>query len=137
MLMRMDLRLSWESLSFAVPLPDGGNVVVEYRRLPTDVDGIDRVALVASIDDHPVAVARLIALPGDAEIAFLVDDEHQRRGIGSILRDELVAIAYARGIYRLHAHVVPDNVAIRRLLAAPTLHLISDRGHVLELVLAA
>ena len=136
MLLRMDLRLSWESLPLVVPLPAGGNVVVEYQRAPREVDGVDHVALVASIDDHPVAVARLIELPGDAEIRFLVDDEHQRRGIGSILRDELLAIAHARGIYRFHANVVPENVAIRRLLSAPALHLVGDRGHVLELVLA-
>ncbi|HEX5064263.1 MAG TPA: GNAT family N-acetyltransferase, partial [Kofleriaceae bacterium] len=112
----MDLRLSWESLPLMVPLSDGGNVIVEYQRPSTNVDGIDRVALVASVDDQPVAVARLIELPGDAEIRFRVDEDYRRRGIGSILRDELLAIAHARGIYRFHANVVPDNVAIRRLL---------------------
>lgn len=132
----MDLRLSWESLPLVIPLADGVNLVVEYQRQPTDVDGIDHIALVASIEDRPVAVAQLIATPGDAEIVFDVANEHQRRGIGSILRDELVAIAQVRGIYRLHANVLPDNIAIRRLLAAPALYVIADRGHVLELVLA-
>ncbi|HEY5944866.1 MAG TPA: GNAT family N-acetyltransferase [Kofleriaceae bacterium] len=109
----------------------------EDWRYLTSVDGVDHVALVASLAGEPVAVARLIALPGDAELAFLVDDAHQRRGIGSVLRDALIAIARERGIYRLHAHVLPDNVAIRRLLSTPSLHVVGDRGHVIELVLAA
>src|SRR5262249_22507243 len=92
----------------------------QWRYL-TAVDGVDHLAFVASIAGHPVAVARMIVMPGDAEIAFLVSDAHQRRGIGSILRDHLVGIARARGMYRMHAHVLPENAAIRRLLATPGL----------------
>ena len=118
---------------FRAPVSDLSDA--QWRYL-TRVDGIDHVALVALIEDRLVAVARLIVRPGEAELAFLVGDEVQRRGIGSVLRDALLAIAYARGARRLCAHVMPDSVAIRRLLAVPTVHLIADRGDVLELVLA-
>jgi len=136
----MDLRPSWESqLPVVVTLPDGSAVVVDRIRGAHGavLHDVDHVALIASLGDKPVAVARMIAFAGDAELAFFVKWEHQRRGIGSILRDELVAIAQARGLRRLHAHVLPDNVAIRRLLATPSFDLVGDRGHVLELVLAA
>ena len=69
-------------------------------------------------------------------VAFLVDDLYQRRGVGSALRDELIAAAHARGARRLCAHVLPLNVGIRRLLTAPALQLIADRGDLLELVIA-
>jgi GNAT superfamily N-acetyltransferase len=133
----MDLRLLWESQrSFVVSLPDGETLTVTPLRPTDDLDGIDEIALVATLGGERVAVGRLIALPGDAEIAFLVDVAHQRRGIGAVLRDALLASARERGIYRMHAHVLPHNVAIRRLLDTPVLELVGDRGHVLELVLA-
>jgi GNAT superfamily N-acetyltransferase len=107
----------------------------QWRYL-TRVNGIDHIGFVASLAGAPVAVARMIVMPGDAEIAFLVSDAQQRRGIGSILRDLLVGIARQRGMYRMHAHVLPENLAIRRLLATPNLHVVADTGRVLELVLA-
>jgi RimJ/RimL family protein N-acetyltransferase len=160
----MELRLMRESQRLSnVPLRDGETLTVAplcptdeprlrdwFRRVSADSrshvtarddaqwqdDGIEHIALVASIDRDVVGVARLIALPGDAEVAFLVDDDHQRRGIGTALRDALLQIARERGIYRLHAHVRPDNTAIRRLLDTPALELVGDRGHVLEMVFA-
>ena len=107
----------------------------QWRYL-THVDGVNHVALVARLAGKPVGVGRLILREGAAEIAFLVDDDHQRCGIGSILRDHLLDIARERGIYRLQAHVLPSNIAMRRLFDLPDLA-VSDRGDVIELVLAA
>jgi GNAT superfamily N-acetyltransferase len=101
-----------------------------------NVDGIDHVALLAMANTRVVGVGRLIVHPGESELAFLVDDHYQRRGVGSALRDELIAAAQQRNARRLCAHVLPLNIGIRRLLTAPALQLVADRGDVLELVLA-
>jgi GNAT superfamily N-acetyltransferase len=105
----------------------------QWRYL-THVDGITHVALVARVGGKPAGVGRLILRAGAAEIAFLVDDDHQRCGIGSILRDRLLDIARERGIYRLQAHVLPSNIAMRRLFDLPEVA-VSDRGDVIEVVL--
>jgi ribosomal protein S18 acetylase RimI-like enzyme len=44
-----------------------------------------------------------------AEIAFEVADEHQGRGIGSVLATQLVADARAAGVTELRATVCGDN----------------------------
>jgi GNAT superfamily N-acetyltransferase len=131
----MDLRPSWERRHPAVVRLRGGEAL-EVAFVQSDLGGVPQITVLASTGFEVVAAARLIALPGDAEIEFVVEDAHQRRGIGTALRDTLVRIARERGIYRLHARVAPENVAIRRLLAAPTLELLFDRGDVLELVVA-
>lgn len=104
----------------------------EWRYL-TRIDQRDHVALLALRADGAIAgVARMIRLSGErdlAEIAFLVGDDLQQRRIGSLLRDTLIAIAKRRGYRTLYAYVLPDNVAIRRLLGG---HVI-DRGGLLEL----
>ena len=53
----------------------------------TTVDHVDRVALVAELGDRLVAVARYDRVPGSdsAEVAFVVSDAHQGRGIGTAL----------------------------------------------------
>lgn len=116
-----------------------GALSPEQWRYLTHVDGEDHVALVALIGVRLVGVARMIRIEGTedaAEIAFLVADEMQRRRVGSVLRDAVLAIARRRAYRRLHAYVLPDNVAIRRLLAgSPGTY--SDRGDVLELVVPA
>jgi acetate---CoA ligase (ADP-forming) len=47
-----------------------------------------------------------------AEAAFLVADEWQGRGLGSILLSRLAAVARARGIATLVAYVLPENHAM-------------------------
>jgi GNAT superfamily N-acetyltransferase len=97
----------------------------------TNVDGRDHVALVARAGDRIVGVARFIRL-GDrserAEVAFVVVDDFQHRGLGRALRDALLTQARIRGVRFLHASVLSDNVGIRRLLAGPRLSLVSDNG---------
>jgi len=77
----------------------------------TTVDHVDRVALVATLGDRIVGVARYERLPdGDtAEAAFVVADEHQGRGIGALLLEHLAAAARERGINHFEATVLPDN----------------------------
>jgi GNAT superfamily N-acetyltransferase len=102
------------------------------------VDG-DRHVLVAYVDGdpEPAGIARLVRDGASAEIAFEVVDEHQGRGIGSVLADELAAVARASGIRELRATVCGDNppvVSLLRRLASP-LH-VSWRGREREFVLA-
>lgn len=110
----------------------------QWRYL-TRVDGHDHVALVAWLSGSVVGVGRWIRDPQEprvAEIAFLVGDEHQRQGIGSRLRDALVAAARVREIDRLRAYVLPGNRGIRRLLLRGSgLEIVFDRGTLLEFAL--
>ncbi|MCW2940873.1 MAG: CoA-binding domain protein [Actinomycetia bacterium] len=76
----------------------------------TTVDHQDRVAMVATIGDQMVAVARYDRIrDGEAEVAFLVEDAHQGRGLGSVLLEHVAAAARERGLRRFVASVLPDN----------------------------
>ena len=60
----------------------------------THVDHGDRVALVAQLGADLIGVGRYDRIDGgtdDAEVAFVVDDAHQGRGIGSVLLEHLAA----------------------------------------------
>jgi RimJ/RimL family protein N-acetyltransferase len=104
-------------------------------RYLTRIDQVDHVGILALIEGELVGVGRMIRLadaPDIAEIAFLIGDGQQRRGIGSALRDLLVEIGRMRGYRKLYAFVLPENIAIRKLLQAPTT---VDRGGLLEVSL--
>jgi GNAT superfamily N-acetyltransferase len=59
-----------------------------------NVDYTDRVALVATEGGELIAVARFDRLnPRDAEVAFVVRDDHQSRGLGAVLLEHLAAAA--------------------------------------------
>ncbi|ACQ80185.1 GCN5-related protein N-acetyltransferase [Beutenbergia cavernae DSM 12333] len=76
----------------------------------TNVDHVDRVALVLTIGDDIVAVGRYDRLDqARAEVAFNVADAYQGRGLGSILLEHLAAAARERGIRRFVADVLPGN----------------------------
>jgi acyl-CoA synthetase (NDP forming)/GNAT superfamily N-acetyltransferase len=89
-----------------------------YPRMPqrdlerfTTVDHCDRVALVAMLGHDIVAVGRYDRLgEGDsAEVAFVVADAHQGRGLGSILLEHLAAAARESGLTRFVAEVLAEN----------------------------
>jgi acyl-CoA synthetase (NDP forming)/RimJ/RimL family protein N-acetyltransferase len=86
----------------------------------TTVDHEDRVALVALLDDRFVAVARYDRTPGttEAEVAFVVADEHQGRGVATLLLEHLAAAARERGITRFFAETLPDNRAMQGVFKA-------------------
>ena len=76
-------------------------------------------ALVAHIlgDPRPVALAQLVRTGGDtAEIAFVVADEHQHRGIGSALTRMLLDDARVAGIKEITALATGDNRAAVALI---------------------
>lgn len=80
----------------------------------TCVDYLNRLALVAEIDDRVIAVGRFDRQPGDAEaeVAFVVSDEYQHHGIGSVLLDELAGAARERGILSFRAETLAENRAM-------------------------
>lgn len=106
----------------------------QWRYL-TEVDGHDHVALVAWRGGEVAGVGRWIRFeddPGLAEIAFLVGDDVQRTGIGTLLCARLVDAARAHGVERFRGYVLPHNRGIRRLLAAPMFERIRDTGRLID-----
>ncbi|MDQ3054178.1 MAG: GNAT family N-acetyltransferase, partial [Actinomycetota bacterium] len=77
----------------------------------TNVDHHDRVALIVLLGEELIAVGRYERLPDrdEAEVAFLVEDAHQGRGLGSVLLEHLAAAAQERGIRRFVAEVLAEN----------------------------
>ncbi|MGW6375993.1 bifunctional acetate--CoA ligase family protein/GNAT family N-acetyltransferase [Rhodococcus sp. NPDC055112] len=80
----------------------------------TTVDHKDRVAFVAVLGDEIIAVGRYERLldVGDgrsAEVAFVVADAHQGRGLGPILLEHLAAAAAENGLTMFVAEVLAEN----------------------------
>lgn len=88
-------------------------------RLPSDlahllanVDYDRRMAIVAiGPEEQIIAVARYKydEAAGEAEIALVVQDQWQGKGLGTLLFGELLAYAETRGIPRFRAYVLWDN----------------------------
>jgi acyl-CoA synthetase (NDP forming)/RimJ/RimL family protein N-acetyltransferase len=111
----------------------------------THVDHHDRVALVLTLADTLIAVGRYDTMPADttpadttpgdttpvgtgpsgdgdqakrpveAEVAFLVQDAHQGRGIGQLLLEHLAQAARENRVDRFVAEVLPDNQRMLRI----------------------
>ncbi|TWV57294.1 GNAT family N-acetyltransferase, partial [Streptomyces misionensis] len=85
----------------------------------THHDFVDRVGLAATVGGEFIATVRYdrigtggapASAPADeAEVAFLVQDAHQGRGVASALLEHIAAVARERGIRRFTAEVLPAN----------------------------
>src|SRR3954469_13068691 len=76
----------------------------------TTVDHVNRVAFVLTLQGRIIAVGRYdVIRPGEAEVAFLVEDQHQGRGIAQLLLEHLAQAGRERGVDRFVAEVLPDN----------------------------
>jgi acetyl coenzyme A synthetase (ADP forming)-like protein len=116
-LARMYEALSADSVyyRFFSPVPRATATALEMNRLGTA--GHDtRVAL---LGDEIVAAARYdVVSPGVAEVAFVVADEHQGRGVGTLLLEHLAVLARAKGIHTFAADTLPNNAKMLGMFAA-------------------
>jgi RimJ/RimL family protein N-acetyltransferase len=99
----------------------------DWAQILADVDYDRKMAIGAvGADGGLVAVARYSYDPAasEAEIALVVQDGWQGKGLGTILLRELLAYAEERGIRRFRAYVLADN---RRMF-----RLVSEQGRITE-----
>jgi acyl-CoA synthetase (NDP forming)/GNAT superfamily N-acetyltransferase len=76
-------------------------------------------ALVAEVAGHVVALASFARSERDpqlADLGMLVDDQHQKQGLGALLLEHLAGLAKQAGITALTADVLAENSAMLRLL---------------------
>lgn len=109
-------RLSTETVyrRFLSPVTTLNDALLE--RL-VDIDHCDREALIALDDRGIVGVARYGATHGSThDVAVVVADEWQGRGLGTILMHRLAHIARLRGIASFHATMLGDNVRAQSLV---------------------
>ena len=97
-----------------------------------DVDFRNHVALVAELEQDGraeiAAGARyIVSGPDCAEVAFMVRDDCQGLGIGSLLMRHLVALARTAGLASLVAEVLPDNSAMLKVFKRAGLALTTRR----------
>jgi acetyl coenzyme A synthetase (ADP forming)-like protein len=84
----------------------------------SNVDYHDRMALVAVDSGLVVGVARYDRMsdePSVAEVAFVVDDAHQGKGIASELLALLTSYARQNGVNSFRAFVLPENLQMMRV----------------------
>ena len=80
----------------------------------------NHVALIATLEEGGRSVVAggarfIVTQPGRAEVAFLVVDRYQGRGIGLALMRHLVILAQNAGLKQLFAEVLADNVFMLKL----------------------
>jgi RimJ/RimL family protein N-acetyltransferase len=107
-----------------------------------NVDFTNHVALVAVLSEDGrqmiVGGARyVVARPGAAEVAFAIDDPHQKLGIATHLISHLIGIARAAGLKEFIAEVLPENVPMLKVFERCGLAMTTrrDRG-VVQVALA-
>jgi RimJ/RimL family protein N-acetyltransferase len=87
-----------------------------------NIDFARHVALVALAheNEHEVIIAGgryIVTEPGKAEIAFIVIDDYQGRGLGTLLMRHLAVLARSAGLKELIADVLPENAAMRKVFS--------------------
>jgi GNAT superfamily N-acetyltransferase len=102
-----------------------------YSQALSLIDHWDRDALVAVTGTEIVGIAeytRDATLPGLADLAVMVADPWQRRGIARRLVTDLARLARARGIGELRADVLLENGAARAAMRSVWPHTVAARG---------
>ncbi len=84
----------------------------------TKLDYERRMAFIAEHDGQMIGVARYDIsedVPTRAEVAFMVEDAHQGRGVGTQLFQILTIYARRQGVASFEAYVLPENAKMMRL----------------------
>ena len=84
------------------------------------VDFVDHVALAAVLSEGGqqaiVGGARYVVVqPGSAEVAFAIDDPHQKLGIATHLISHLIGIARGAGLREFVAEVLTENLPMLKV----------------------
>ena len=85
-----------------------------------NIDFANHVALIALAEEDRrkciIGGGRYVVVePGKAEIAFVVIDDYQGQGVGTLLMRHLAVIARKAGLRELIAEVLPENRAMRKV----------------------
>ena len=106
----------------------------------TDIDHVVHEAIVAAepLSGRLIGVARYAINPGDevsADVAVVIADEWQRRGVGTVLMRRIIERARANGFERLTAETLWDNEGARALLCRLGFEVLRTRRGIAELEL--
>jgi RimJ/RimL family protein N-acetyltransferase len=87
-----------------------------------NINFANHVALVALAEEEGRKVIigggrYIVTEPGQAEIAFVVIDDYQGQGLGTLLMRHLAVIARKAGLKALIADVLPENAAMRKVFS--------------------
>src|SRR5450432_333910 len=109
---KLDMRISHERLitKCFIDYDNEMALVGEY----TSEDGSRQIA----------GIARMVRGRSNegAEVAFIVVDKFQNRGLGSRLLDCIISVARAEGVRRLEAEVLSDNFSMREMFTREGFH---------------
>jgi RimJ/RimL family protein N-acetyltransferase len=115
-------RLSPRSARMRFLAPKNHLTLAELRYL-TEIDYVDHYALVAVRADDPRCLAgvgrwvRDAHRPDRAEVAIVVGDELQGKGLGTTLGELLAEAAVGRGVEHFTATMLAENAPAQRLFA--------------------
>jgi acetyltransferase len=129
---------------FFVPLKLDDLVAHEGLFAKCFIDYDREIALVAeyagnNAQRHLAGIARMVRKHSDnsAEVAFLVADKFQNRGLGTYFLDRTIYIAGKEGIATLEASLLAENLNMRRVLiragfclSAPEEGVVTARLHI-------
>ncbi|PWI57392.1 GNAT family N-acetyltransferase [Sulfoacidibacillus thermotolerans] len=89
--------------------------------------GPNALGLLCMAGDELIAIGNYVRLGSGetAEVAFLVDDKIQQKGIGTLLLEYLAETAWNHGIVRFEAYVLRDNTPMLSVFRASGYELVS------------
>jgi acetyl coenzyme A synthetase (ADP forming)-like protein len=96
-----------------------------------DPDWVETGALAGWLGDRVVGVANYVRLrdPGSAEVAFVVADDEQGRGIGMRLLEQLADRAAGTGVTRFLAEVLAENRAMLSVFTGAGFEVMRELEH--------
>ena len=118
-LRRLFSRLSSQSIyrRFHLPHP---RVPEQMLNIMLDVDHYDKESLLAVAEEEIIAHAMYVRLgaSSDAEVAFVVEDRWQSKGVGKLLLSQIAEKARLRGVETFTGVVLGENRRVLGLLNA-------------------